>query len=323
MQGRFAYLLTFDPSEAALARLELFAMCGAPLPQPLAPEPAASQRIVFWNIACDISSAAYPFLLIEVLCQAESFPALVQSVAAMGLRADPFAVQVIRVPPRPRMNTVEAAAALGRLIHGTVNLEKPAVRFVCLAQQDRYIFGRELSRSRRDWHDAAQRPANFSNALPPRFARALVNIVAAPGDRLLDPCCGVGTVLIEAARVGARPEGVEISPANAANARRNLQAFGLAHVPVHRADARDWSGHYDAAIIDLPYGVTSVAHESLHRSIVSNIARLAPRLAVITARDDSHLWRQIGLRVIAVAPVPASRLVRHVHLLYSPRNREG
>jgi tRNA G10 N-methylase Trm11 len=61
-------------------------------------------------------------------------------------------------------------------------------------------------------------------AMPPRLARIMVNLSAcAPGKVLLDPFCGVGTVLQEALLEGARVVGVDANPWCVKAASENLE----------------------------------------------------------------------------------------------------
>jgi len=63
--------------------------------------------------------------------------------------------------------------------------------------------------------------------------------LAAPqaGARLLDPCCGAGTILIEAAAEGLHARGGDIAPEALKAARANVDAAGVV-VDVQRWDAR-------------------------------------------------------------------------------------
>lgn len=304
----FVYSLAFTDAEAELAALELRAMTGA----------RAEGRLAFSGMGCDISSAAYTRLCLRVLAAAEDAEALISRVAELGLKEDGFAIEVLKVPPKPAVNSLELCRQLADVIAGAPDLDSPRVRYAVVATQGRCWFGRMVSVARRDWHDSHSRPAHFSNSLPVRIARALVNLVAAPGDSLVDPCCGVGTVLIEAALLGGRAEGYDSSWPCVVRCRENLAYFGL-DIPVARADARRLEGRWDAAVLDLPYGHTSVADDDLYADIVDNIARRVRRLAVVTGADKSYLWSEMGLQVLGLARVPTSNLVRHVYLFAGAR----
>lgn len=61
-------------------------------------------------------------------------------------------------------------------------------------------------------------------AMPPRLARIMVNLSAcAPGKVLLDPFCGVGTILQEALLAGAKVVGVDANPWCVKAANENLE----------------------------------------------------------------------------------------------------
>jgi modification methylase len=56
----------------------------------------------------------------------------------------------------------------------------------------------------------------------PAIARRAVSAYSQPGDLVLDPMCGIGTTLVEAARLGRDAVGVELEPRWAELARANL-----------------------------------------------------------------------------------------------------
>jgi len=65
-----------------------------------------------------------------------------------------------------------------------------------------------------------------------------------------------------------------------------------------KGDARELEGRWDAAVIDLPYGHTSVADDQLYLDVVGNVARRVKRLAVVdgplrrTTCGTAWDWRQ-------------------------------
>ncbi|WP_063837093.1 TRM11 family SAM-dependent methyltransferase [Phaeacidiphilus oryzae] len=77
----------------------------------------------------------------------------------------------------------------------------------------------------------------------PAIARHAIRAYTRPGDVVLDPMCGIGTTLVEAAHLGRHGVGIELEPRWAVLARANLQH---AHTQgaegagtVYRGDARD------------------------------------------------------------------------------------
>jgi putative N6-adenine-specific DNA methylase/tRNA (guanine6-N2)-methyltransferase len=112
-----------------------------------------------------------------------------------------------------------------------------------------------------------RRPRDYDSpaALKPNIAYAMLRLALPGGDRpaILDPFCGSGTILIEAAEIWpeASLAGSDYSPAAVDGARRNLAAVGLEdRVAIVRADARHLAehfpaGHFDAIVTNPPYGL--------------------------------------------------------------------
>lgn len=98
---------------------------------------------------------------------------------------------------------------------------------------------------------------DVSGMLPPKLAQMLVNLAGVPRDAtLLDPFCGSGTVLMEAARLGyQRLIGVDISERAIEDARANLQWFENAshteaNVKLYQHDAARLNALFKPASID-------------------------------------------------------------------------
>lgn len=308
----FVYLLSEDAVEGELARAELWALTGA--------EAAEGDRAAFASVACDVTRAAYVSTCAEILAETHCLDDLVDTVRDLRIEGHQFRIDVRREGPeasepvQSRAPSPEVAGRLAEIIDGSPNLGSPRERFLALAGYGAWRFCRVLSRSRRDHVAHVKRPRNFSNALPVRYARAMVNLVAAPGDLVVDPCCGMGTCLIEAASIGARAAGFDLSKPTIWAARENLAHFGL-DVPVQVADARELEGEWDAAVLDLPYGHTVRIDDDLHAQVLANLAPRVRRLAVVTGGPSEEVFAQVGVTVLRCARVPKSTLVRHFYAL--------
>src|SRR5215813_1916463 len=129
-----------------------------------------------------------------------------------------------------------------------------------------------------------RRPFFRSYGMQPRKARCLVNLSGVqPGERLLDPCCGTGSYLIEAALMGIKAHGSDNDPRAVAGSRSNTDSLGL-DVNLRVLDARRldrWGMTFDAIVSDLPYGLSaSLAGTSivgLYRDILQSAAQVLPR----------------------------------------------
>lgn len=305
----FLYLLSCESAELELAQAELWALSGCEAH-------LAGGRLGVSAVACDISRAAYISLCGELLAQGSDLADLCERVHAREVQGARFRIEVRALAQKAQLPSPEIARRLADAMNGHPDLSHPRERYAVLYEPGYWRFVRVLSSSHHGYLAQASRPHNFSHALPARQARALVNLVAAPADSLLDPCCGVGTCVIEARAMGIRAVGCDISRAIAAAAAANARHLGHPAC-IFVADARQVSGRFDAAVLDLPYGHSSRVTPGLYREILNNVASRVSRLSVVTGRPVDCLLEDLGLRIVRRAQVRKNRLVRHYYVLWS------
>lgn len=166
-----------------------------------------------------------------------------------------------------------------------------------------------------------RRPFFRSYGMQPRKARCLVNLSGIrPGQRLLDPCCGTGSSLIEAALMGVAAYGSDIDAGAVAGTRENLDALCLTAdlrvLDARRLDA--WGMTFDAVVSDLPYGISAsmrgVRRTDFHREVLDAAALVLPRgrVAVLAAPTGQLPDRHGGFAV----------LERHVERVHESLERE-
>ena len=125
---------------------------------------------------------------------------------------------------------------------------------------------------------------HVSGSLKPAAAAALVALVNVNSDtRLLDPCCGAGTILIEARSRGATTLGGDMDQQAVKAARLNATQANI-DVHIQRWDARALpisDKSIDCIISNLPWGRavnTDGSPQTLYQEIIDEIERvLAPR----------------------------------------------
>ncbi len=137
--------------------------------------------------------------------------------------------------------------------------------------------------------------AHLPGSLKPPVAAALVKLAkTAPGQSLLDPFCGSGTILVEAALMGAAAQGGDADAAAVEHARTNLQQAGVT-VPVQQCDARTLplaDASMDCIVSNLPWGrQVQVDSElaSLYRDALAEMRRvLVPggRIVILTGTPE-------------------------------------
>ncbi|GKT31997.1 hypothetical protein ADUPG1_002161, partial [Aduncisulcus paluster] len=142
-------------------------------------------------------------------------------------------------------------------IQGDIDYSEPKRLYGLTCYRDTWYFG-VLCKNSKLWKNHDKRPYTYSNSLKINMAKVLVNL-AGQGNvekRMIDPCCGAGTVLLEGLFAGYAIDGSDISWKTARNARANIEHFGY-RADVQKCAIQDIGKTYDSSIIDLPYGLYS------------------------------------------------------------------
>jgi tRNA G10 N-methylase Trm11 len=131
------------------------------------------------------------------------------------------------------------------------------------------------------------------------IAKALVSI-ASKGNRevmLLDACCGVGTVVLEACYSGFKIDGCDINWRAVKHTRENLEHYAYV-AEVYRSDIKDLTKVYDAIIIDLPYNIYTYSDDTISRNIIQSSANLSDRVIIVSVSDMASIISGAGLNII-------------------------
>jgi len=122
------------------------------------------------------------------------------------------------------------------------------------------------------------RPGFHPASLNPKIARVMVNLTGIKkGQTLLDPFCGVGGILIEAALIGCNVVGVDIDRKMLYKARRNLEFFSIKKYKLIEGDATKIKIKSKFIATDPPYGRSSSLHkrkrEELYNEFIKNVEK--------------------------------------------------
>ena len=208
-----------------------------------------------------------------------------------------------RGPWKPSGSRLEFLGQLGPdLVHGVRGCP-----LELYATDDRwYLVERDAAQP----FSAPELPYRTSTSTSSRLARAIVNLVARAGDAVLDPICGTGVLLIEAARLGCSVRGSDTNVKACHMARANFSALGLEAEIVVRDAFEPTDEFADVVVGDLPYG------RRLQPSAVEPLARLlaarAKRWALIADADLSEALRAAGTEPRLVIEVPKATFSRYV-----------
>lgn len=186
---------------------------------------------------------------------------------------------------------------IGLRIEGEADIQSPELLFGIVPLGGRWYFG-PYDKNKAVWFHHMKKPRNYSIALTTRIARAAANI-AVPnpvGIKAIDPCCGIGTVLVEALSMGIDIVGRDINPFIARGARQNIAHFGL-NCEVTLGAIENITSHYDVAIIDMPYNLFSSTTPEEQHSILQHARRIASKVIVITIETIDVMIESVGFTI--------------------------
>lgn len=155
-----------------------------------------------------------------------SFGVSVYGRADAGKLARRLKRQLAKKGATPRYVPAEKTLSTAQVLHN--KLIGAGYEWCLLEQGGRWHYGRTVwiqdleGFSKRDYDKPAADAKR--GMLPPKLARVMVNLAARPvGDRIYDPFCGSGAVLIESMLLDYRALGSDISPRAATDTMQNLK----------------------------------------------------------------------------------------------------
>jgi tRNA (guanine6-N2)-methyltransferase len=151
-------------------------------------------------------------------------------------------------------------------------------------------------------HERDYKVVQRAGSLKPSVAAAMLYLAGLePGHRLLDPCCGAGTILIEGAMMDAQARGGDIEAEAVEAARTNGKTAGV-NITVEQWDARALplaNESTDRVVTNLPWGRQIVVDERLadfYRGACREMERvlaLGGRVAILTSTPDLVRFEQL------------------------------
>lgn len=256
--------------------------------------------------------------------------AAIEALAKAPLdREGSVAVRARDVRATADVDTASAERRLGQVLVDAgyvVDLDAPDHVLVALFAGESLFLGWRVADTVREYGDRAptDRPFFQPGSMDPQLARAVVNFAGVgPGDRLLDPMCGTGGLLVEAGLVGAAPVGFDAQRSMVTGARENLREFVGRDSEVGVADATSLpltDGSVAAVVFDAPYGRQSkiAGHDldALVAGALSEASRVADRAVLVSDRAVEATARAAGWSVEGLYERRVHRsLTRFVHVL--------
>jgi len=283
----YIYSFKYDYHHSELCKLESRQIFGT----------EEQNKLLFSNHEADPSISPFIKSRFEIISSSEDYDALLINIEDENIHAEGFKAEYL-ILDDDRTGYAERLSKLkdiGYRIEGEPNYDKPTIIYSICHYQDNWHFG-ILLKHNPDWLKHRQKPCSFSNSISMSIAKTLVSIVSKGNKsvQLLDGCCGVGTIMLEACCAGIKIEGCDINWKAAKHTRENLAYFNYTGI-VHRSDIKDLDRKYDAAIIDLPYNLYSYSDDTITSNIIESAAQLSNRIVIVSISDIEEVIKKSGL----------------------------
>ena len=223
----------------------------------------------------------------------------------------------------------EVGASIKQVVGAPVSLNSPEVLFhVEKTESGRVLAAAHRGYKKFRWRERRPRARAFflPSAIYPKLSRALVNLSrVSEGDLFLDPFCGTGSLLIEAAAMGMSTAGIDLARWVARGAMKNLKGFGLdSEAMILCADSthENLPLHAVSAVAtDVPYGRASSTRGKDTRTILREFASF-PLAEVLQSSSAGRRMYAVVMRPLHVEfELDRKKFeLKEEHTLYVHRN---
>ena len=291
--GDYIYTYAYTNDEKALCQLEMRSFFGKD----------TTEKIIKSRVAINPSRSPFIKERIELFFEADTLQAIIEKSTQIDMGETTFKVIFLKINGLSEQDQVDYSGKrdverqIGSAITGEADVHNPEVTFGLIPFEGRWYFGRYLQ-SEPIWFKHMKKPREYSTALSTRVARAVANIaVPEPeGVKAIDPCCGIGTVLVEALSMGIDIVGRDINPLVVEGSRENIAHFGLSG-DVNLGPIAEVDENYDVAIIDMPYNLYTHATPADQLAILKDAHPFTEKLLVVTIETMDHMVKEAGFVV--------------------------
>lgn len=285
----FLYYATYYSGEEYIYKMETKYLFGL-IPQ---------EKFFFSEKNIDINRSPFVKSCIDIKVVKDSLEEIVSFIKENKVSYNDFKVKYFDTDDSMEFNEKHRVEGIvGYVVQGEACVRHPEIILALTRVNNKWIFG-EYKKSNSIWRIHKERPYQYSNALPTNISRAIVNIATGENNylRLVDPCCGAGTVVMEGLSMEVNIEGFDINPKIVENAKENLRFFNYPDV-IEIKDICEIDEHFDVAIIDIPYGLLSITTRELQKSIIKNGRRIADKMILVSLDTMEEDLKEAEFKII-------------------------
>ncbi len=288
-KNTYIYTFIYDKTESDLCKLESRYIFNQ----------EEKNKLLFSDIKVEPSSSAFIKRRLDVSLFSDDYSTLIDEIKKERISIEGFKVEyfVLDGDTTEYPERLIKLRDIGYAIESYPDYYKPTITYGLCYYKGIWYFG-VLIKSNYTTQKHKQKPRSSSSSIGVSIAKALVNIAAKANKeiKLLDACCGVGTIMLEACFAGNNIDGCDINRKTCEYARENLSHFNYS-ASVYHSDIKDISKRYEAAIIDLPYNMFSNATDNDILHIIESTAEISDRLIIVSASDITKIIRNTGFKI--------------------------
>jgi tRNA G10 N-methylase Trm11 len=271
-----------------------------------------SDGLAFCQTVEGVAQSAYLLKGLRLIAHGEILPILIASLSKLFFSANRFRIEYLSRVEQVSECMQDAILNIANAIYGAPDLNHPQQRLLLIESDHGFYLTEILVETDRSYQKHDKKPYRTSSSLPSQLARAMVNL-AYPAQTILDPCCGTGSIILEACITGVKAYGIDRNPKMVGMTRRNALHFGYDAV-IQRGDATCYTQSIGAVVTDLPYGRFLEHDDDNIKAILRQMVTLAPRGIYLTEQDISTWLYQAGYHKVDVFRVrKRAGMTRFIH----------
>ena len=283
---KYAYIFNYREMDQMLFALECKHLFGVEL----------DEKVLISDM--DVSGEHSPFMheKMTILAESDHPDGLVDEVEKLYLESDVY--KVIFLGKRTNVDYF--------------SLYEPKILYGIIHHKGMWYFGLAEKMEKR-WLKHQNKPHSYTYSLPVRLARVAISL-AGRNDRsrtLIDPCCGVGTVVLEGLHLGYDIKGIEMNPPIAQDANKNCAYYGYPEV-ITCMDMTVSDEHADCAILDIPYGVMENVDDQTQKKLLAGCRKMANELVLFSVEPMEKMLEETGWHIEAQVPFVKQQFVRYI-----------
>lgn len=302
---KYMYIVNYPVFEEELCLLEMKSIFGK----------IPDKKTLFSNIEFNPSNSPFIKTRLDIIYEKDTIEELLVEINKDTTIYDNFKLEYIRlnnnnnIPYNERLDLIKK---LSMNIIGIHNFKNPKFNFGVTKIDDKWLFGID-NKNNYKWHTHDNKPCSYSNSLGVKVAKAVVNIAnnGLKENTIVDPCCGVGTTLIEALDAGYQIEGYEINKYIAKNANINLEFYGFNPIVIND-DMHNIKKEYDSSIIDIPYGIFSHTSKDEQQNIINTARKISKKMVIIAFENHDSMLIKAGFKIIDRCIVTKGKFKRFI-----------